>query len=173
VHIYNGNTNHQPKGKQMTDITSTPIGATVTDYIAPDVLVQQLNTKLSDLETKVSNYSTLVSDHRNKVRALYTAINDVIEENEADPDDTITFSDLSEILNDIFGSELVFLKEYEVELEWTVRASVKVKAQDADSARSIAEDISFDEPDLDIDDDTTEINSIDIDAEGVRSCRQQ
>ncbi len=33
----------------MTEET-TPFGATVTDYIAPDVLVQQLNTKLSDLE---------------------------------------------------------------------------------------------------------------------------
>ena len=155
------------------DQPEPPFAATITDYIAPDVLVQQLNTKLSDLETKVSNYSNLVSDHRNKVRDLYTAINYMIEENESDPDSTITLSDLSEILNDIFGSELVFLKTFDIDIEWTVRASVTIKAQDADSARSIAEDISFEEPDLDIDEDNTEIDRIDIDAEGVRTCRQQ
>ncbi len=148
----------------MTDVTSTPIGATVTDYVAPDVLVQQLNTKLTDLETKVSNYSTLVSDHRNKVRALYAAINDVIAENQSDPDDTIEFSELSEILNNIFGSELVFTKEYEVQVRYTMYATFKVTAASEDDARSIAEEIGISsDPDWDIDGENTEVDTWSID----------
>jgi len=167
VHIYKGNTNHQPKGKQMTEET-TPFGATVTDYIAPDVLVQQLNTKLSDLETKVSNYSNLVSDHRNKVRDLYTAINDVIEENESDPDDEISFSDLSEILKDIFGNELTFIKEYKVQVRYDVTATFRIKAASEDDARSIAEEIRIDsEPDFDIDSDNTEVDEVESDFDRV------
>ena len=143
---------------------ATPFGATVTDYIAPDVLVQQLNTKLSDLETKVSNYATLVNDHRNKVRALYTSINDVIESNEAETDDTITFSELSEILKDTFGSELVFTKEYEVQVRYTMYATFKVTAASEDDARSIAEEIGISsDPDWDIDGENTEVDTWSID----------
>jgi len=147
----------------MTEET-TPFGATVTDYIAPDVLVQQLNTKLSDLETKVSNYSNLVNDHRNKVRDLYTTINDLIQENQSDPDDTITFSELSEILKDIFGNELVFTKEYEVQMRYTLYATFKVTAASEDDARSIAEEIGISsDPDWDIDGDNTEVDTWSID----------
>lgn len=143
---------------------TTPIAATVTDYVAPDALVQQLNTKLSDLETKVSNYSNLVSDHRNKVRDLYTAINDLIQSNESDPDDTITFSELSEILKDIFGNELVFTKEYEVQVQYTLYTTFKVTAQSDDDARSIAEEIGISsEPDWDMDGETTEVDTWSID----------
>jgi hypothetical protein len=133
-------------------------------HIEPDVLVQHLNTKLNDLETKVSNYATLVNDHRNKVRALYTSINDVIESNEAEPDDTITFSELSEILNDTFGSELVFTKEYEVQVRYTMYATFKVTAASEDDARSIAEEIGISsDPDWDIDSDNTEVDTWSID----------
>jgi hypothetical protein len=133
-------------------------------YIAPDVLVQQLTTKLSDLETKVSNYSNLVSDHRNKVRDLYTAINDVIQENQSDPDDTITFSELSEILKDILGNELVFTKEYEVQVRYTLYATFKVTAQSEEDARSIGEEIGISsDPDWDIDGENTEVDTWSID----------
>ncbi len=152
----------------MTDVTSTPIGATITDYVAPDVLVQQLNTKLTDLETKVSNYANLVSDHRNKVRDLYTAINDVIEENESDPDDEISFSDLSEILKDIFGNELIFLKEYTVQVRYDVSATFRIKAASEDDARSIAEEIRIDsEPEFDIDSDNTSVDEVESDFDRV------
>ena len=146
------------------DQPEPPFAATITDYIAPDVLVQQLNTKLSDLETKVSNYSTLVSDHRNKVRDLYTAINDLIQENQSDPDDTITFSELSEILKDILGNELIFTKEYEVQVRYTMYATFKVTAASEDDARSIAEEIGISsDPDWDIDGENTEVDTWSID----------
>jgi hypothetical protein len=152
----------------MTDPTynqpEPPFAATITDYIAPDVLVQQLNTKLSSLETKVSNYSKLVSDHRDKVRDLYTTINDVIQDNDSDPDSTITFSELSEILKDIFGNELVFTKEYEVQVRYTMYATFKVTAASEDDARSIAEEIGIGrDPEFDMDGDNTELDTWSID----------
>lgn len=146
-----------------------PFAATIT----PMDVADKLRVDLEGQKTINDGLRTTINKHRDSVRDLYTHLNDMIEENESDPDSTITFSELSEILNDIFGNELVFLKTFDIDIEWTVRASVTIKAQDADSARSIAEDISFDEPDLDIDEDNTEIDRIDIDAEGVRSCRQQ
>jgi len=155
---------NQPTERSNTMETETPFTATIRDYVAPDVLVQQLNTKLSDLETKVSNYSNLVSDHRNKVRDLYTTINDVIQENDSDPDSTITFSELSEILKDVFGNELVFTKEYEVQIRYTMYATFKVTAASEDDARSIAEEIGISsDPDWDIDGDNTEVDTWSID----------
>ncbi len=154
-------------------MTTETIQATVTDYIAPDVLVQQLNTKLSDLETKVSNYSTLVNDHRDKVRSLYTAINDVIQENQSDPDDTIEFSELSEILKDIFGNELVFTKEYEVQVRYVMYATFKITAASEDDARSIAEEIGISsDPEWDIDGDNTEFDTFSIDDTRVDYIRE-
>jgi len=130
-------------------------------YIAPDVLIQQLTTKLSDLETKVSNYEKLTQDHRNKVRDLYTQLNDVIQSDELDESSDITFGDLSIILNDVFGSELVFLKEYEVQVTYNVTATFSIKAQSEDDARSIAEEISIDdEPRFDMDSDTTDVTEV-------------
>ena len=146
-----------------------PFAATITEMSEAD----KLRVDLESARTLQEALRTTINKHRDSVRDLYTHLNDMIEENESDPDSTITFSDLSEILKDVFGNELVFLKTFDIDIEWTVRASVTIKAQDADSARSIAEDISFDEPDLDIDEDNTEIDRIDIDAEGVRTCRQQ
>ena len=146
-----------------------PFAATIT----PMDIADKLRVDLEGQQTINNGLRTTINKHRDSVRDLYTHLNDMIEENESDPDSTITFSELSEILKDVFGNELVFLKTFDIDIEWTVRASVTIKAQDADSARSIAEDISFDEPDLDIDEDNTEIDRIDIDAEGVRTCRQQ
>jgi hypothetical protein len=151
------------KENQMTEET-TPFGATVTDYIAPDVLVQQLNTKLSDLETKVSNYSTLVNNHRDKVRDLYTQLNDLIADNDGDKESTIAFGELSDILNEVFGSELVFTKEYEVQVRYTMYATFKVTAASEDDARSIAEEIGIDrDPEFDMDGDNTELDTWSID----------
>ena len=153
----------------MTTTEQAPFGATVTPMSEAD----KLRVDLEGQQTIINGLRTTVNKHRDSVRDLYSHLNDMVEENDSDPQSTITFSDLSEILNDFFGSELVFLKTYDVEIEWTVRASVQVKAKDADDARSIAEDISFDEPELDIDENNTEIDRIDIDAEGVRTCREQ
>lgn len=147
-----------------TPDTQTPFGATITDYVAPDVLVQQLNTKVSDLETKVSNYSTLVNNHRNKVRDLYTMLNDLIADNDGDRESTVAFGELSDILKEVFDSELVFTKEYEVQVRYTMYATFKITASSEDDARSIAEEIGISsDPDWDIDRENTEVDTWSID----------
>ena len=149
---------------QLINQPEPPFAATITDYIAPDVLVQQLNTKLSDLETKVSNYTNLVNDHRNKVRDLYTQLNDIIQEDKLDVSSDISFGDLSNILKEVFGSELVFTKEYEVQVRYTMYATFKITAASEDDARSIAEEIGISQdPDWDIDGDNTEVDTWSID----------
>lgn len=164
-----------PCGKQMQYVSTQPteggntmtteaIPATITDYVAPDVLVQQLNTKLSDLETKVSNYANLTQEHRNKVRDLYTQLNDIIQEDKLDESSEISFGDLSNILNEVFGNELVFTKDYEVQVRYTLYATFKVTAASEDDARSIAEEIGIgSDPDFDIDGENTEIDTWSID----------
>ncbi|NBR22866.1 MAG: hypothetical protein EBU08_03595 [Micrococcales bacterium] len=144
--------------------TETPFTATITDYVAPDVLVQQLNTKLTDLETKVSNYANLTQEHRNKVRDLYTQLNDIIQNDGCDESSEISFGDLSNILKEVFGNTLVFTKEYEVQMRYTIYASFKVTAESEDDARSIAEDIGISaDIDWDIDGDNTETDTWSID----------
>ena len=144
--------------------TEAPFTATITDYVAPDVLVQQLNTKLNDLETKVSNCMSTINDQRNKVRDFYTQLNDIIQEDKLDESSEISFGDLSNILNEVFGSELVFTKEYEVQVRYTLYATFKVTAASEDDARSIAEDIGISaDPDWDIDGDNTEVDTWSID----------
>ena len=145
-------------------MTTETIAATITDYVAPDVLVQQLNTKLNDLETKVSNCMSTINDQRNKVRDFYTQLNDIIQEDKLDESSEISFGDLSNILNEVFGSELVFTKEYEVQVRYTLYATFKVTAASEDDARSIAEDIGISaDPDWDIDGDNTEVDTWSID----------
>ena len=145
-------------------MTTEAIPATITEYIAPDVLVQQLNTKLTDLETKVSNYANLTQEHRNKVRDFYTQLNDIIQEDKLDESDEISFGDLSNILKEVFGNPLVFTKEYEVQVRYTLYATFKVTAASEDDARSIAEEIGISaDPDWDIDGDNTEVDTWSID----------
>lgn len=153
----------------MTMIDPTP---TTASHPEPSEM-DKFKDKIDSLESTIHQQNSMLIKWRNKQRDLYQALNEYISEEEKDENDSIKLSELDDILQMVFDERLEFLKTFDVEMEWTVRASITIKAADADAARSIAEDISFDEPELDIDEDTTEIDSIDIDAEGVRSCRQQ
>jgi hypothetical protein len=97
----------------------------------------------------------------------------VIQENQSDPDDTIEFSELSEILKDIFGNELVFTKEYEVQVRYVMYATFKITAASEDDARSIAEEIGISsDPEWDIDGDNTEFDTFSIDDTRVDYIRE-
>jgi hypothetical protein len=157
------------EGESMTTTEQAPFGATITDMSEAD----KLRVDLEGQQTIINGLRTTVNKHRDSVRDLYTHLNDMIDSDELEESSSITMKELSDILTDFFGEGLLFLKTFDIEIEWTVRASVQVKAKYADDARSIAEDISFDEPELDIDENNTEIDRIDIDAEGVRTCREQ
>ena len=119
-----------------------------------------------DLESQqiiTQGLRTTINNHRDKVRDLYT-LNDMIQDNGADKESTLSMGELSDILNEVFGSELVFTKEYEVQVRYTIYATFKVTAASEDDARSIAEDIGIcQDPDWDIDGDNTEPDSWHID----------
>jgi len=120
-----------------------------------------------DLESQqiiTQGLRTTINNHRNQVRDLYTHLNDIIESDECDESAEISFGDLSILLNEIFGSELVFTKEYEVQVRYVLDATFKIRAASEDDARSIAEDIGLStDPDFDIDSDTTEVDSCVVD----------
>lgn len=137
-----------------------PFAATIT----PMDVVDKLRVDLEGQKTINDGLRTTINTHRNQVRDLYSQLNDMIQNDGLDESSEISFGDLSEILNSIFNSELVFTKEYEVQVMHTLYSTFKITAASEDDARSIAEDIGIcREPDFDMDGETTEIDSWSID----------
>lgn len=119
---------------------------------------------LQTLQDSNASLRTTVNSHRDKVRDLYTQLNDLIQEDKLDESSDISFGDLSEILKSVFGSELVFTKEYEVQVRYTMYATFKITAASEDDARSLAEEIGISQdPDFDIDNCNTELDTWSID----------
>jgi hypothetical protein len=134
----------------------------------PEILTlseaDKLRVDLEGAQTINAGLRNTINDQRNKVRDLYTQLNDLIADNDGDKESTIAFGELSDILKEVFGSELVFTKEYEVQVRFTLYATFKVTAQSEDDARNIAEDIGISaDPDWDIDGDNTEVDTWSID----------
>ena len=124
----------------------------------------KLRIDLESQRTINEGLRTTINNHRNQVRDLYTMLNDAIQDGNCEETSNITFGEVSEILNEVFGSQLVFTKEYEVQVRYTMYATFKVTAASEDDARSIAEEIGIcSDPDWDIDGDTTEADSWSID----------
>ena len=138
----------------------TPFSATITDMSEAD----KLRVDLESQRTINEGLRTTINNHRDKVRDLYTQLNDMIQDNSGDKESTVSMGELSEMLNEVFGSELVFTKEYEVQVRYTIYASFKVTAASEDDARSVAEDIGISaDIDWDIDGDNTEVDTWSID----------
>jgi len=124
----------------------------------------KLKVDLESLRTINEGLRTTINNHRNQVRDLYTQLNDIIQDNGADRESTLLMGELSDILNEAFGSELVFTKEYEVQMRYTIYASFKVTAASEEDARSVAEEIGISaDIEWDIDTDNTEVDTWSID----------
>ena len=124
----------------------------------------KLKVDLESLRTINEGLRTTINNHRNQVRDLYTQLNDIIQADKLDESSEISFGDLSEILKGVFGSELVFTKEYEVQVRYTIYASFKVTAASEEDARSVAEEIGISaDIEWDIDTDNTEVDTWSID----------
>ena len=124
----------------------------------------KLKVDLESLRTINEGLRTTINNHRNQVRDLYTQLNDIIQDNGADRESTLLMGELSDILNEVFGSELVFTKEYEVQMRYTIYASFKVTAASEEDARSVAEEIGISaDIEWDIDTDNTEVDTWSID----------
>ena len=148
---------------------TTEIQAEVTAALAEAGAIElteadKLRVDLESLRTINQGLRTTINNHRNQVRDLYTQLNDMIQDNGADKESTLSMGELSDILNEVFGSELVFTKEYEVQIRYTIYASFKVTAASEEDARSIAEDIGIStDIEWDIDSDNTEVDTWSID----------
>ena len=143
---------------------TTEASTEVIGYIPNLTEADKLRIDLDSQRTINEGLRTTINNHRNTVRDLYTQLNDLIQEDKLDESSEISFGDLSEILKSVFGSELVFTKEYEVQMRYTLYATFKVTAASEDDARSIAEEIGIcSDPDWDIDGDNTEVDTWSID----------
>jgi hypothetical protein len=110
---------------------------------SPKVAVDEIKEQISTLEAQINTLRDSLYRERQLVRNLYSEIHSVIEDNEYTPEDTITFSELSDILATVFSNPLTFQKEYQAWVEFKVRVTVDYKAS-PDDAQSIADSIGLD-----------------------------
>lgn len=102
----------------------------------------------STLKATIESLRKNVTEYATKMSNLVDTLNARISDDEASEDDTITYGDLSEVLEECGFSALTFKKEYEAIVRFTVQAVVRYQATDEDDARETADSIE-----LNIDDD--------------------
>lgn len=151
------------------------LGATITDATeSPKVLVDEIKEQIATLEAQVNTLRDSLYRERAHVRDLFTAINDDIESNEWNEEDTITLKELSDYLLAAFSSKLVFTKEYEAYVEFTVKTTVKYRSENGESAREIADSIQLEIDDSDITyDNDAEVSEVWVDSTQVLSVEEQ
>jgi len=149
---------------------------TVTGTESPKLLVDEIKEQIATLEAQVSTLRDTLTRERGNVRTLYTNINDEIQSNELDENSTLTYGELSEHLENVFGNALSFLKEYETHIEVKVNVVAKFWATDDASAREVAESIelNIDEDNVDWSGDgQDEITEVYVDDTRIRSVEEQ
>ena len=99
-----------------------------TELITATIKPYDPDNKIAELEHRVGILREGLTASRSNISNLYTELNNTIAENEHDPDDTITFGELDEILTGIFNNRLLFKREFIVTLDVTSRVSFKVDA---------------------------------------------
>ena len=108
------------------------------------LLADEIKDQVATLEAQVNTLRDTIARERARVRDLYTTLNDDIESNDWTEEDTISLKDLSDHLESAFSSRLVFSKEYEAYVEFTVKTTVKFRSETSDSAQEIADSIGLD-----------------------------
>ena len=149
---------------------------TITATESPKVLADEIKEQVATLEAQVNTLRDTLVRERHNVRKFYEAINDEIKSNELDENATLTYRELSDHLVATFGNELAFLKDYEAEVEFTVKVVAKFKATDDSAARDVANSIELnvDEDDISWDGESEdEISEIWVDDTTVKSVNEQ
>lgn len=151
------------------------LGATITDATeSPKVLVDEIKEQITTLEAQVNTLRDSLYRERAHVRDLFTAINDDIESNEWSEEDTITLKEVSDYLEAAFSSKLVFTKEYEAYVEFTVKTTVKYRSENAESAQEIADSIGLDLDEDDVNyDGAAEVSEFWVESTRVLSVEEQ
>lgn len=145
----------------MTMIDPTPITLTAPTLTPAEPTREEL------LEKQV------IAANR-KEQDLFEAFNTLIEENEADEDTTLTYGEVNEVLESVFGRALRFSKEYEATVRFTVDTVVRFKATSSEEAQEIADSIelNIDEDDISYYGDA-EVSELYVNDTRVRSVEEQ
>lgn len=151
---------------------------TINEAVAQSApsLADEITSKIATLEAQIATLTTTLKQNRENIRSLYDAINSDIKENEYDEDSNLTYGELNETLENIFGEALAFLKDYEADVEFTVRVVAKFKATDDGEAREIADSIELDLDEDDFSwthDGDDSLDEIWVDETTVKSVREQ
>ena len=147
VHIYKSD---NPTNQQRSN-TMTMINQPEPPLVIKMSEIDLLNIELANVKSTSDSLRDSLNRSRNNVRDIFTLINDYIEENDLDVDDDIPLSELNAMLTSAFGSELVFDKEYEVQVQYTAYATFTIRAKDEDAASDEAMNIEMFEPSFDED----------------------
>ena len=147
---------------------------TITATESPKVLVDEIKQQIATLEAQVNTLRDTLTRERARVRDLYTSINDDIESNDWTEEDTISLKELSDYLESAFTSKLVFTKEYEAFVEFTVKTTVKYRSENAESAQEIADSIGLDLDEDDVNyDGAAEVSEFWVESTRVLSVEEQ
>ena len=151
---------------------------TINEAVAQSApsLADEITSKIATLEAQIATLTTTLKQNRENIRGLYDAINSDIKENEYDEESNLTYGELNETLESIFGESLAFLKDFEADVEFTVRVVAKYKATDDSEAREIADSIelTLDEGDFSwTHDGDDSLDEIWVDETTVKSVREQ
>ena len=103
----------------------------------------KLRLDLQTTQTLVDSLRSTLNRERAKLSEFYEALtsgntDDVTEE------DSLTYGELSELMERIFGNPLTFVKEFSVSIQYTVCVEATVKAANREAAREIAGGIELD-----------------------------
>ena len=133
-------------------------------------LEEKVHVQLATFEAQIETLRETLNKNRNRVTQLYGTLNSNLEENELTEDDTITYGELSEIIESVFGNPLSFMRDYEAYVTFKVSTRVSFKASSADDAQAIADSISLDVSDHDISyDGDAEVEEVYVDETEVES----
>jgi vancomycin resistance protein YoaR len=178
-------TDYVPPANEVTEEMYNPNALVALRHINPETnantfklykvvdLEEPVHVRIPTLEAQVNTLRDTITKQRELVRNLYRTINDTIDNNELNEDDTLTYAELSEILESIFTSPLQFQKEYQAWVEFKVRVTVDYKAS-SDDAQSIAESINLEIDDANITyDGDAEVSEVYVEDTRVLSVEEQ
>lgn len=178
-------TDYVPPANEVTEEMYNPNALVALRHINPETnantfklykvvdLEEPVHVRIPTLEAQVNTLRDTITKQREQVRNLFTTINDTIESNEYNEDDTLTYAQLSEILESVFGNGLSFLKEYQAMVEFKVCVTVDYKAR-PDDAQSIADSIALEVSDSDIYyDGDAEVSEVYVEDTNVLSVEEQ
>lgn len=133
----------------------------------------KLRLDLQTTQTLVDSLRSTLNRERAKLSEFYEALtsgntDDVTEE------DSLTYGELSELMERIFGNPLTFVKEFSVSIQYTVCVEATVKAANREAAREIAGGIELD---LDnaisiYDEDVAEVTESYVDETDIQTVRE-